>query len=119
MNARVPRAARAPAGKSEPGGDPDVPAPIGLQASMIELAGDQYLVLSFPLPTWPLPANLTAAERAVARALLSGLDRAEIARLRGTSQRTIANQIALLFAKLDVRSRVELAVVLARGRDAV
>jgi DNA-binding CsgD family transcriptional regulator len=122
MNARLQRAGRAGArtetipGKNQPRDATGVPTPMGLQASTIELVGDQYLVLSFPIPTWSLPANLTAAERGVATALLHGLDRAEIARVRGTSPRTIANQIASLFEKLGVQSRIELAVFLSRAR---
>ena len=39
-----------------------------------------------------------------------------IARRRGTSERTVANQIAALFAKLGVVSRAELLVYLRDRR---
>lgn len=55
-------------------------------------------------------ACLSPAEREVALLLLQGRDNASIARLRGTAVRTIANQVASIFAKLGVHSRSELAV---------
>ncbi len=55
-------------------------------------------------------ARLSPAEREVVALLLQGRDNASIARLRGTAVRTIANQVASIFAKLGVRSRSELAV---------
>jgi DNA-binding NarL/FixJ family response regulator len=48
------------------------------------------------------------SERAVAEAIVDGLSNAEIARTRGTSQRTVANQVASLFQQLEVQSRAEL-----------
>jgi DNA-binding CsgD family transcriptional regulator len=62
-----------------------------------------------PLPTIPLIANLTPAEREVALLVLDGHDSATIAELRGTSVRTTANQVASIFRKVGVRSRAELA----------
>lgn len=56
---------------------------------------------------WSAP--LTAAELEVATLLLSGASNEEIARCRGRSVRTIANQIASIYAKLGVGSRAELA----------
>ena len=53
--------------------------------------------------------ELTPAERQVALAVLAGYSNAEIARTRGSSPRTVANQIASIFRKLGVRSRGELA----------
>jgi DNA-binding NarL/FixJ family response regulator len=63
----------------------------------------------------PLEA-LSAAERAVVAAALRGCSHAEIARERGSSPRTIANQLACAFRKLEVRSRAELAAKLV-ARD--
>ena len=53
--------------------------------------------------------ELTPSEREVATLILEGRDNPTIAALRGTSARTIANQVASIFAKLGVRSRAELA----------
>lgn len=60
-------------------------------------------------------AMLTAAERAVARAVLRGVTNADIASSRGTSTRTVANQLRNVFAKLGVRSRGELRALLTLG----
>jgi DNA-binding NarL/FixJ family response regulator len=53
--------------------------------------------------------DLTAAEQEVATLLLDGRDNAGIAKERGTSLRTTANQVASIFRKLGVSSRAELA----------
>ena len=71
--------------------------------------GDEHIVLSFPLDASAVPATLTKAERAVALLVLEGRSDAEIAALRGVSRRTVANQLAAVFRKLEVSSRVELA----------
>ncbi len=51
---------------------------------------------------------LTSAERSIVRAIGEGKTNAQIAALRGTSSRTVANQIARLFRKIGVASRTEL-----------
>lgn len=83
-------------------------APAELSARAFEIDGDRYAILAFPLPEAELPAELSAAERAVVQAVLDGLSNAEIARRRGTSLNTVANQLRSVFAKLDVSSRFEL-----------
>lgn len=55
-----------------------------------------------------LPAHLTAAEVDVVRAILRGASNLDIARRRGRSIRTVANQVASAFRKLGVSSRREL-----------
>jgi DNA-binding CsgD family transcriptional regulator len=69
----------------------------------------ELFVLSMPLEPPELPADLTPAEREVVTGLLQGRTYAEIAGARGTSARTIANQVASAFRRLGVRSRGELA----------
>jgi DNA-binding NarL/FixJ family response regulator len=64
----------------------------------------------------PLPSGLTSAELAVAQAILEGCTNEEIARVRTTSTRTIANQVASIFRKLGIGSRGELAARFATGR---
>jgi DNA-binding CsgD family transcriptional regulator len=81
----------------------------------MRLGEESYMVLSFPLGAPILPENLSPAEREILAAVLEGATYAEIARVRGTSARTVSNQVAALFAKLGVRSRVELAAWLAAG----
>jgi DNA-binding NarL/FixJ family response regulator len=58
---------------------------------------------------------LTAAERAVTRGLLRGLSYEQIARERKTSVRTVANQVAASFRKLQVHSRAELVYRIHRN----
>ena len=61
------------------------------------------------LPNSVAHAKLSPAEREVAELILHGRDNASIAKLRQTSVRTTANQVASIFSKLGVRSRAELA----------
>jgi DNA-binding NarL/FixJ family response regulator len=53
-------------------------------------------------------SRLTPAERDVSLYVIEGWSNAQISRARSTSVRTIANQIASLFRKLNVRGRLEL-----------
>jgi DNA-binding CsgD family transcriptional regulator len=60
--------------------------------------------------------GLTPAELEVLALVLDGRDTPEVARARGSSPRTIANQVASIFRKLGVGSRAELAArVLGRA----
>jgi DNA-binding CsgD family transcriptional regulator len=68
---------------------------------------EDFVVLSFSLPQHN-HETLTPAESEVASFVVAGRTNAEIAALRGTSVRTAANQVATLFRKLGVRSRLEL-----------
>ena len=58
---------------------------------------------------------LTQAERAVLELVRGGCSNAEIALRRGTSARTIANQVASLLRKTKAPSRRALAAVAARA----
>jgi DNA-binding CsgD family transcriptional regulator len=62
--------------------------------------------VSFPITG---AAQLTSAESDVVRRILAGHSNARIARDRGTSVRTVANQVASILRKLGVRSRFEVA----------
>lgn len=77
---------------------------------------ESFILLSVPLRTESGAEPLTAAEREVAAMIVDGMSNAEIARARGKSVRTIANQVASAFRKLGVGSRVELSSVLALHR---
>ncbi|MFW6051367.1 MAG: response regulator transcription factor [Myxococcota bacterium] len=95
------------------------PAPLA-DARATSLDGDdgRLWAISTPAaPPVPGDSGLTAAEREVARALLQGASLADIARTRGTSPRTVANQVQSIYRKLHVRSRTELGATL-RGRAA-
>lgn len=87
--------------------------PRDLRATEFELGGDTFVVLSYAAEA-PTLDVLTGAERQVLGLLLEGLTNAAIARARGTALRTVANQVAAIFAKLGVGSRAELAAALIR-----
>lgn len=77
-----------------------------------EYGGEELLVVSVPLREEPLDV-LTSAQLEVARAIVRGASNAAIARERGTSVRTVANQVASILRKLGVGSRAQLATKLA------
>jgi DNA-binding CsgD family transcriptional regulator len=91
------------------------PTPVDVRATTFELGGERLAVLSFPVPLDVLPDCLTAAEREVGRALLDGHTNAQIAVARGTTVRTVANQVAAIFRKTGVRSRAEFVAAMARA----
>lgn len=70
--------------------------------------GLEVLVIDLPGAEPALDA-LTRAEREVARLAASGLQNDEIARARGTTTSTVANQLGAIYRKLGVGSRFELA----------
>jgi DNA-binding CsgD family transcriptional regulator len=70
-------------------------------------------------PDSELSAELSPAQFAVVRQVIEGKSHAEIAALRRTSTRTVANQLAAVFEQLDVSGRAELLCLLARRRLAV
>jgi DNA-binding NarL/FixJ family response regulator len=81
----------------------------------LELSGGPSLVLlQLDGPNPHLMERLRPSERAVAQGLLAGKSQAQIASERGTSRRTVANQIARIFEVCGVRSRLELARALAQ-----
>jgi DNA-binding CsgD family transcriptional regulator len=91
----------------------ELPAPRGLVAYTFELAEQEYVVFEFRLPQPLFPAGVTAAERAVVRAILDGASNKRIAALRGTSPRTVANQLAGIYRKLKIANRAELVALCA------
>jgi DNA-binding NarL/FixJ family response regulator len=96
------------------GPDSGLRPPLGLAVQRLENGSPGGLVLSFPLPSAARAStSLTPAERGVGSDLLLGFTNQEIARRRRVSVRTIANQIGGLFRKLNVHSRLELALCLA------
>jgi DNA-binding CsgD family transcriptional regulator len=104
---------RSEMGRDERDDDRNHRPPAGLRSCRIELEERDFLLLSFPLSRRELPASLTSAERDVIRLVLSGCSNAEVARARGRSPRTVANQLASIFRKLGIASRTELAECLA------
>lgn len=68
----------------------------------------QVRVISVSRPDRKLEHTLPRAELAVVRALIEGASYEDIARQRGTSTRTIANQITAVFRRMKVSGRSEL-----------
>ena len=67
-----------------------------------------FRVIGMPRPDSTLPEQLSRNESAVVRLLVEGKCHAEIAQAQEKSQRTVANQLASAFHKLDVSGRAEL-----------
>ncbi len=69
-------------------------------------AHETVVTLDFPenVGTWPV----SVGEAAVLRMTVEGLSHREIAVARGTSRRTVANQLAAIFKKLRISGRAEL-----------
>jgi DNA-binding NarL/FixJ family response regulator len=87
-----------------------------VRVSELKIGADQPLtVISFALQDASMGEPLTRAEISVASAACEGRSNGEIARRRGTSARTVANQLASIFRKLHVNSRSELAICCRRA----
>jgi len=90
----------------------------GLRRRLAEVAfaEEQLLIGTYPLIGAASVSCLTQAEREVTAQIIAGSTNFDIALRRGSSVRTIANQINSIFTKLNVRSRSELAARL-QARD--
>jgi DNA-binding NarL/FixJ family response regulator len=86
-------------------GDKSVPKG---RLSELDYLGKKHAIISVQRPDLTLSGLLSPAEFSVARMLLEGRTHAEIAQLRRTSTRTIANQLAATFQKLGVSGRWQL-----------
>jgi DNA-binding NarL/FixJ family response regulator len=76
--------------------------------SFIEAQGELLRVVAMARPDRRLAEILPPAELAAVQSLVTGQSYAEIARARGTSTRTIANQITAVFRRMGVSGRSEL-----------
>lgn len=84
--------------------------PSGSRVTPMDDVGPGLVVMSVPLAQGRDPFEaLSTAEREVAHLAIRGLSNAEIAQMRGTRVRTVANQMASIFDRLGVVSRAELA----------
>jgi DNA-binding NarL/FixJ family response regulator len=70
--------------------------------------GSGYRVFSVPRPKTQRVPRLTRAEQEVARLLIEGHSRVEIAHRRGVSVNTVARQISAIFSSLEVTGRYAL-----------
>jgi DNA-binding CsgD family transcriptional regulator len=87
---------------------PSPPPPAGLTGRTLIVGKDEYAILQWPIPAKPDDVALSPAEADVMHLAQQGLSNAEIAKARNTSARTVANQLASVFRKLGIRSRLEL-----------
>jgi DNA-binding NarL/FixJ family response regulator len=76
--------------------------------SVVFPSGVSLRAIAIARPDACLLGVLPPAELAVVRELVEGRSYEEIARRRGTSQRTIANQVATVFRRMQVSGRNEL-----------
>jgi DNA-binding NarL/FixJ family response regulator len=76
--------------------------------SLVPSEHEDLQVLEIARPGRRLLASLPAAERQVVELLVEGQCYSEIAKARGTSERTVANQIAAVFRRLNASGRSEL-----------
>lgn len=80
--------------------------PRGLVAQRFERDGVAYVAFEWDAERdW---SELTSSEREVARLLVGGASNAAIAKARGVSVRTVANQVAAILKKLGAESRFDL-----------
>lgn len=96
----------------------EFPAPLA-GANAPASAPRVYQVVSVARPDLDIGSVLSGAEYAVARLLVEGKSYAEMALLRGTSVRTVANQVASVFQKVGVSGRSEFLSALIRGGAAL
>jgi DNA-binding CsgD family transcriptional regulator len=87
-----------------------VPALLPSRASPFQLGDDDYVVF-----VMPSVEALTCAEEQVVRLIVEGRSNDEIARVRRTATRTVANQVAHIFRKLGVDRRAELVALMTSG----
>ena len=85
-----------------------LPPPPGLEAYTFAVEGDEYAILGFTLPELEAPLELSPAERQVVQAVIEGNSNAAIAKARGTSVNTVANQLRSIYSKLKISNRIEL-----------
>jgi DNA-binding NarL/FixJ family response regulator len=90
--------------------------PRGIRAERAAHRGKPAVGVSFPVPRINWSESLTSAEKDVADDILAGLPNVAIGRKRGSSVRTVVNQVASIFKKVGAHSRLELCLVVYAGR---
>jgi DNA-binding NarL/FixJ family response regulator len=76
-----------------------------VRKTVLEHGAVHYCVLSIPLKTPALAERLSPAEHVVALMRIEGHSLAEIATVRRTSSRTVANQLSMAFRRLGISGR--------------
>jgi DNA-binding NarL/FixJ family response regulator len=90
--------------------------PKGTRAESAAHRGRAAVRLSYPVPKTNWSDSLTSAEKDVAADILAGLANGAIGKKRGSSVRTVVNQVASIFKKIGAHSRLELSLVVNAGR---
>jgi DNA-binding NarL/FixJ family response regulator len=88
--------------------------PDDVEIEIAEIAGERLAILSWPVARSVVSA-LSPTEEAVLRGIATGMSNAAIAKQRGTSPRTVANQVAALLKKFGVGSRYELVAAMSKA----
>lgn len=83
----------------------------GIRVSETEFGDEKLIVVSVPVSE-DIPDILTPTERNICKLVTEGLTNQEIADHRGTSVRTVANQIGSIFRKVKVNNRAALVRLL-------
>jgi DNA-binding CsgD family transcriptional regulator len=94
-------------------------APDAQRGAKLLLAQNQQFLrqsISVARPDNELAEWLSPAEYAVTRLLIEGKSYQEMAKLRDTSKRTVANQLASAFHRLGISGRAELLCLLAKRK---
>lgn len=89
---------------------------MAVNISPLEVAGEQLVVVGYPLKRPSGFAALTAAELEVAEGVIQGLTPRQLARQRAVSERTVSNQLAHIYKKLGVSSKHELLALVGGSR---
>lgn len=92
-------------------------SPLTGRSSRVEDDDTELQIVSLPRPDLALDGVLPSAELAVIRSLIEGWSYEQIAEARGTSTRTVANQISAVFRRLRVSGRNELVLRLFDGEQ--
>lgn len=95
-------------------------APSSRTEKLVLTQNGQFLrqSISVTRPDNQLKSCLSPAEFEVTRLLIEGRSYVEVARLRKTSKRTVANQLASAFHRLGISGRAELLCLLAQQKVA-
>ncbi|HEY3256390.1 MAG TPA: LuxR C-terminal-related transcriptional regulator, partial [Polyangiaceae bacterium] len=94
-------------------------SPDAQRGAKLLLAQNQQFLrqsISVARPDNQLSEWLSPAEYAVTRLLIEGKSYQEMAKLRQTSKRTVANQLASAFHRLGISGRAELLCLLAKRK---
>ncbi len=78
-----------------------------------DVDGLELVLIDVPPLTAPSGVELSASEREVMALVCEGLSTGEIAARRGSSSKTVSNQLGRIYRKCGVNSRFELVAKLA------